>query len=254
MINEILYLHKYTMNLVKLNAINSTNEFLNDLVKDTTTENWTVVVAENQTKGKGQFQNKWQSEDGKNLTFSVLCELDDFHIDYSCYMNYVVSLAVFNVLKEYIPRKLKVKWPNDILSASKKICGILIENTVSKNKIVRSIIGIGLNINQEKFDSLPNASSLKLIASKEFDKNELLEKIVNELKKQTFLINKRLFEVIKDEYEANLYKKNVPSMYKDTFDTVFMGKILGVNQQGQLIVELENETIKSFGLKEIKFL
>lgn len=242
------------MKLVKLNAINSTNAFLKDMVKNKTVENWTVVVTENQTAGKGQFENKWQSEKGKNLTFSVLCELKGLSVADSFYLNCVVSLAIYNVLIEYIPERLKIKWPNDIMSATKKICGILIENTVSKDKITRAIIGIGLNVNQEEFKCLPNASSLKMITGTNFDKDILLEKIIEELKKQVYYLESGAFLQIKEVYERFLYKINTPSMYEDAFGNLFMGKILGVNQQGKLLVELENETHKLFDLKEIKFL
>lgn len=242
------------MKLVKLNAINSTNAFLKDMVKSKTVENWTVVVTENQTAGKGQFENKWQSKKGKNLTFSVLCELKGLSVTDSFYLNCVVSLAIYNVLIDYIPERLKIKWPNDIMSAAKKICGILIENTVSKDKITRAIIGIGLNVNQDEFKGLPNASSLKMITGTNFDKDVLLEKIIEELKKQVYYLESGAFLQIKEVYERFLYKINTPSMYEDVFGSLFMGKILGVNQQGKLLVELENETHKLFDLKEIKFL
>lgn len=242
------------MKLVKLNAINSTNAFLKDLVKESSTENWTTVVTENQTAGKGQFQNKWQSEAGKNLTFSVLCEFKNLAVANSFYINCAVSLAIYNVLAHEIPNKLTVKWPNDIMAGSKKICGILIENTVSKDKIIRSIIGVGLNVNQAAFVDLRNASSLKMITGNIFDKEKLLFKIVDELKGQIHYLENEALHQIKKAYEQNLYKINAPSMYKDAFGNLFMGKILGINQQGKLLVELENETVKTFDLKEIKFL
>lgn len=250
----MLYFCNYIMKLVKLNAINSTNAFLKDMAKHKAVENFTVVVAKNQTAGKGQFDNKWQSEKGKNLTFSILCDFESLKIIDSFYLNCSVSLAVFNVLVNYIPERLKIKWPNDIMSASKKVCGILIENTVSKGKITRAIIGIGLNVNQEEFKNLPNASSLKIITGNTFDKELLLEKIVIELKKQVTFIESGAFEQIKEAYEQFLYKINTPSMYEDVFGNLFMGKILGVNQQGKLLVELEDETHKLYDLKEIKFL
>lgn len=242
------------MKLVKLNAINSTNAFLKDMVSDNVIENWTVVVAQNQTAGKGQFENKWQSEKGKNLTFSVLCRFKNFKVIDSFYLNCVVSLAIYNVLVNYIPERLKIKWPNDIMSASKKICGILIENTVSKNSVTRAVIGIGLNVNQKEFKNLPNASSLKIITGTHFNKDVLLENIIEELKKQVSFLESGAITQIHTAYLTNMYKINTPSMYEDAFGNLFMGKILGINQQGKLQVELENETQKIFDLKEIKFL
>lgn len=242
------------MKFVKLNAIDSTNNFLKDLVKDTSAENWTVVTTENQTSGKGQFQNKWHSEPGKNLTFSVLCEFKGFKAEQAFYLNCAISLAIFNVLQEYIPEKLYIKWPNDILSHSKKLGGILIENTVNKDFILRSVIGIGLNVNQTRFDDLPNASSVKLMYGHELDKEKLLYKLVEELKKQVALIERKAFDMIKARYQRYLYRINIPAMYQEPSGDQFMGKILGINNQGRLLVELENELIKSFDLKEIRFI
>lgn len=243
------------MKLVKLNAIDSTNNFLKNLVKDASTENWTVITAEGQTAGKGQFQNKWYSEPGKNLTFSVLCEIKNFKAEQAFYLNCLVSLGIFKVLQRYIPHKLNIKWPNDILSHSKKLCGILIENTVSSTTVVHSVIGVGLNVNQDVFDiGLPSATSMKLIARKEFDRKILLQEIVRELKIHVKLIEKGSFEAIKNNYEKYLFRINMPSMYKDTRGYQFMGKIQGINDQGNLLIELENGSIKSYGLKEIQFI
>ena len=243
------------MKLVKLNAIDSTNIFLKNLVKDTSTDNWTVITAKNQTSGKGQFQNKWHSEPGKNLTFSVLCEIEHFKATDAFYLNYVVSLAIFKVLKDHITEEISIKWPNDILSHSKKLCGILIENTVNNDLIIRSIIGVGLNVNQDTFGvDLANATSMKNIANKSFDRMVLLEELISELKQQVQRIENKKFELIKNDYEEHLYRKNVPAMYKDELGHPFMAKILGVNEMGNLVMELENESIKSFDLKEIQFI
>ena len=243
------------MKVVKLNAIDSTNNFLKDLVKNTSVESWTVITTEKQTAGKGQYKNKWLSEPSKNLTFSVLCRFINFKAEDAFYLNCVVSLAIFSVLKDNIPEGLNIKWPNDILSHGKKICGILIENTVQKGNIIRAIIGIGLNVNQEDFDgSLPHAISMKMVTNRDFDRELLLEKVINELKKQVELLEGDNFKEIIEYYEKHLYKIHVSAMYKDAKENRFMGKILGINHQGNLLVELENGSIKSFGPKEIQFL
>ena len=134
------------MKIVKLNAIDSTNTYLKDLIKLTTVENWTVIVTDNQVKGKGQFDNKWISDKGKNLTFSILVKFESLKIKQQFYLNYSVSIALYNVLRYYIPEKLTVKWPNDILSANHKICGILIESSINNSNVNHAIIGIGLII------------------------------------------------------------------------------------------------------------
>jgi len=242
------------MKIVKLDAIDSTNSYLENLMKQTTVENGTVVIAEHQTNGKGQFDNKWISDKGKNLTFSILSRFKNLKVKHQCYLNYCISIALYNVLKYYIPEKLTVKWPNDILSANHKICGILIKNSITNSNIKYAIIGIGLNVNQVIFpEHLINATSLKKILNKSIDKDELLDKIILEIQYQLVLIQQQKFEEIKFQYEKFLYKKGMPSMFVDNNDTVFLGKILGVSNQGKLQVELDDDSIQEYTLNEIKF-
>lgn len=243
------------MKIVKLDAINSTNTFLKDLVRMSTVENYTVVVTENQTHGKGQFDNTWSSEKGKNLTFSILCKFSNLEVQHSFYLNCAISLAIYTVIHRYIKKKLKVKWPNDILSSNKKLCGILIENTVSNGKIINAVIGVGLNVNQENFsDELPNATSLKILSGKEYDKELLLEELIVEIQIQTDLIVAEKFSILKSNYEDVLYRNGIPAMFKNNLYGKFLGKILGITYQGKLVIELENETLEKFDLKEIEFI
>jgi BirA family biotin operon repressor/biotin-[acetyl-CoA-carboxylase] ligase len=254
MIIDVLYLQIY-MKIVKLNAINSTNTFLRDLARESEVENFTVVVTENQTNGKGQFDNKWTSEIGKNLMFSVLYKFSDLNVDNAFYLNCAISLAIYKALSKYHKEKLKVKWPNDILSSRKKLCGILIENTVSNGKITSAIIGIGLNVNQENFPKdLPNATSLKNVMGKEIDKEKLFLELLETIKQQLLLVIDKQFTHLQKSYEQVLYKKNKPMMFRNDLLGNFLGKILGITKQGKLIIELENETIEVFDLKEIKFI
>ena len=116
------------MHIIKLNAIDSTNSYLKELTSKQTVENFTVVMAENQTNGRGQRGANWEVETGKNLTFSVLIKdvLLNFEEVFNLYV--VVAVSLFQTfIKLKIP-DLSIKWANDILSDKKKICGILIEN------------------------------------------------------------------------------------------------------------------------------
>lgn len=240
------------MHIVKVDATESTNTFLKELCQQNHLENFTVVSANEQTKGRGQMHASWQSEKGKNLTFSVLVRFDDLEINQQFYISKVISLAIFEVLYDLLPTKISVKWPNDIMSAHQKICGILIENSVKKTRIVYSIVGIGLNVNQLKFENLPNASSMKLIANTSFDLDYVLQKILKSIKKYTAILDAKDFQLIDSLYLKHLYKFNKPAMYKNRNEN-FMGKIVGVSLHGKLQVELEDKTIKEFDLKEIKF-
>ena len=149
------------MEIIKLNATNSTNTYLKNLIKEKPIADLSCVWALSQTQGRGQQGASWVAEPGKNLTFSVFKKFDQLPSEYHFLLNMEVSLAIFRALKKlYIP-DLAVKWANDILSAKKKICGILIENTLHKEYITASVIGIGLNVNQLFFNDLPNVSSLQ---------------------------------------------------------------------------------------------
>ena len=157
------------MRIVKLNAIDSTNSYLKELSTTESLDDYTAVLAKNQTKGRGQLGAIWNSKESKNLTFSVFKDFSSYKFGVPFYISLVTALALLKTLESFGIPRLTVKWPNDILSADKKICGILIENVIKQNNINASIIGIGLNVNQLVFDNLPRASSLKLISGKHFD-------------------------------------------------------------------------------------
>lgn len=243
------------MRIIKLNAIESTNTFLKDLSVNSAQEDFTIVVTEQQTSGRGQMNTKWVSETGKNLMFSVLINFNDFSISNQTFLNFAVAMAVFEALNEFKLPKLSVKWPNDILSEKKKICGVLIENNLKGMNISSSIIGIGINVNQNSFpENVPNASSLRLILNEELDRDIVFTKVIDRLKINIDLLRSKEFELLEDKYIRVLYKKNIPSMFKDAENVLFMGKILGVNTtNGKLQVELSDETIKEFALKEVSF-
>lgn len=242
------------MKIIKLDAIDSTNSFLKDMAVKVSLDDFTVVVAKTQTSGRGQMNANWESDSGKNLTFSVFIKFPNLLIADYKYLNHCVSLSVYDAVKYLKLPRLAIKWPNDIMSENKKIAGILIENTLNATKINSSIIGIGLNVNQNYFsDNLPNASSLKIILGKNIDLDILLNKIVLKLKDKINLLNKKEYLFLEKEYLNVLYKKNVPSMFKTNQNILFMGKIIGVSNVGNLQIELENETIKEFGIKDVSF-
>lgn len=242
------------MKIIKLNAINSTNSFLKELNKSSTLENFTVVVTDNQTKGRGQINTSWTSEPHKNLTFSVLLNDLNIKIEESKFLNFAVSLSILETLNSINIPKIAIKWPNDIMSANDKICGILIENSLSKKIIKNSIVGIGLNVNQTKFENLINVSSIKKIKGRDFDLEDLLKIILKNLKNNIELINTKKLETLEKNYLKSLYKLNTISRFKDKDEHIFNGVIVGVSKNGNLKLRLENNSIKEFGLKEIKFL
>ena len=242
------------MEIIKLNATNSTNTYLKNLLKEKQVKDLSCIWALSQTQGRGQQGAKWISEPGKNLTFSVLKKFENLSSEYHFLLNMEVSLAIFRTLKKlYIP-DLAVKWANDILSSKKKICGILIENTLHKEQISSSIIGIGLNVNQVFFNDLPNVSSLQKIMGHPFDLEEVLLLICQELEVSLKSLSPTRFETMLDEYHTHLFRKDKPSTFEYPNGERFMGYIRGVSHNGQLQVEQEDALMSSFSLKEIKLL
>ena len=242
------------MEIIKLNATNSTNTYLKNLLKEKQVKDLSCIWALSQTQGRGQQGAKWISDPGKNLTFSVLKKFENLPSEYHFLLNMEVSLAIFRALKKlYIP-DLAVKWANDILSSKKKICGILIENTLHKEQISSSIIGIGVNVNQVFFNDLPNVSSLQKIMGHPFDLEEVLLLICQELEVSLKSLSPTRFETMLDEYHTHLFRKDKPSTFEYPNGERFMGYIRGVSHNGQLQVEQEDALMSSFSLKEIKLL
>ena len=242
------------MEIIKLNATNSTNTYLKNLLKEKQVKDLSCIWALSQTQGRGQQGAKWISEPGKNLTFSILKKFENLSSEYHFLLNMEVSLAIFRALKKlYIP-DLAVKWANDILSSKKKICGILIENTLHKEQISSSIIGIGVNVNQVFFNDLPNVSSLQKIMGHPFDLEEVLLLICQELEVSLKSLSPTRFESMLDEYHTHLFRKDKPSTFEYPNGERFMGYIRGVSHNGQLQVEQEDALMSSFSLKEIKLL
>jgi BirA family biotin operon repressor/biotin-[acetyl-CoA-carboxylase] ligase len=240
---------------IKLNAIDSTNSFLKDLALNMEVENFTVVVTNQQLKGRGQQGSSWVSESFKSLIFSVFVLFKELNILDSRYLNFAVSLAIFEALNEESIPGISIKWPNDILSGNKKLCGILIENSFKSGEISSSVIGIGLNVNQTGFPkSLKKVSSLKLLSNKDFNLEKLLESIVSKLKVKIEMLDSKDFKTLEAEYLKVLYRKNIPTMFKNSQDVLFMGIISGISKEGKLQIALEDDSIQEFGIKEVSFL
>lgn len=238
------------MQLIKLNAIDSTNSFLREMIFSKVVSDYTIVVAKHQTKGRGQMGTVWHSSKDKNLMFSVFKDLSMHDVEFPFYISMAISLAVFKTLKALHIPDLSIKWPNDILSANKKVCGILIENVI-KNKLNSTIIGVGLNVNQTEFKGIPNASSLKKITGIQYDLDEILHHIINHIKTYSKLLEQGDYEVVKAEYEANLFRINKPSTFKNTDGELFSGFIIGVTKYGKLRVVIEDKIEKRFDFKEV---
>jgi len=243
------------IDIIKVNAIGSTNGFLKELVKSKTVTQTTCLWTKKQTNGRGQMGNSWQTEDEKNLTFSIYTPIILPFIQNPITINLLTTLCIYKVLKLINIPQLYIKWPNDIMSVNKKIGGILIENTYQNGVLSGSIIGIGLNVNQEKFKNLPQASSLKKITNHQFDIELLLKQILNQFEKTFFTYDNIHFSSLKETYEAMLFRKGKPSSFiKTDTNLMFTGIIRGITNNGKLIVLEEDNITNLYNLKEIRLL
>lgn len=242
------------MHIIKLNAIDSTNSFLRQLSTKDLVEDFTVVVAKHQTKGRGQMGTKWSSQESKNLTVSVFKNISYIKLENYFFISMVVSLALYKALSVFQIKKLRIKWPNDILSEDKKLAGILIETVIKQQQMQAAIIGIGLNVNQTKFGNLPNASSLRLISGKVFSLDEVLQELLKQMELYFKLLEQGELDHLKLQYETYLFRRGKPSTFKNASDDMFAGIILGVSDSGNLKVQIEDGIVKEYDLKEIKLL
>ena len=242
------------MNIIKLDAIDSTNSYLKKIILEKNVSDYTIVTANFQTEGKGQLGYMWESEDSKNLLCSIYKKDLGIKVEDQFVLSMLVSLSIIRTLEKLNLPKLYIKWPNDIMSDNKKICGILVENMVKQNSIKESVIGIGLNVNQDTFKNLPNATSIKKIKGVAFNIDELLNDLANNIKKQFIDFNQSKIDLIFRQYEDVLYRMNIPSTFKNSEGDVFTGFIKGVNNLGRLKVLLEDNLTKSYSIKDILLL
>ncbi len=239
--------------LHQFDALASTNQFALDLLSKSNPSEGTVVLTRDQYAGKGQINNKWESEAGKNLTFSVLLYPKFLAAKKQFLLSQVVSLAIFDALKEYISRGLKIKWPNDLYVFDKKVTGILIQNSLKGYFLQASVIGIGVNVNQIVFRShAPNPTSLALEIKREINLNQLLSELFYHLETRYLQLKAGRIEQLRLDYMDNLYRLGKASFFKRPNGIIFKGKIRDISESGKLIIDTKNGKEK-FSLKEIEY-
>lgn len=212
----------------------------------------TVFAADNQTKGRGQRSNTWESEPSKNLTFSIVLYPDFLRTDEQFLLSKAISVAVVDLLREY-GLSAKIKWPNDIYVGDKKITGILIENSIIENRIASSIIGVGLNVNQRVFVSdAPNPTSIAIELDKEFDRKIMLERLLFLFEQYYNMLAANNYTKLENDYFTNLYHNDGFYLYTSGANK-FRAKITGISNIGELLLETTNGDRQKFGFKEIAF-
>lgn len=244
------------MKIIKLDAINSTNEYLKNYIQDKSIRNSHAVYTFNQTKGKGQRGKTWLSEPEKNLAFSICFFPKNLKVNDQFCLNMIVSLLIINTLKSLKIPNLKIKWPNDILSGEKKICGILNEIKVKGNMIDNIIVGFGINVNQDNFENLPNASSLKLIKNINYDLDVLVSLIIQDLKSYNCLktFSEQELKTLHNNYYKNLYGTSKFETFVDLNNIVFKGKIISVDRSGVVKIKKKDTSVKNYNFHEIQMI
>ena len=238
---------------LKVNQTASTNTYLSRLAA--TLPGGTVIYTPSQTAGRGQKGNSWESEDGKNLTFSLLLKRPPVKARDQFYLSEAAALAVVEALTATAGDGFTVKWPNDVYWQDKKVCGMLIENSLNGSDIAHSIVGIGINVNQERFLSdAPNPVSLINITGREHDLEALLRQVCTRIEELVESLSDDSARIdLHNRYMAALYRndgKEYP--FEDASGHRFMASIAGISPDGTLTLRHENGTLHSYLFKEVK--
>ena len=239
-------------NKIYLDEITSTNSFLKELCKTSNIDEGTIVWTDFQTAGRGQKGNVWESEVSKNLLFSIVLYPHFLKINEQFIISQAISLAIKDVLDEYIG-DICIKWPNDIYWKNKKICGILIENELMDEKICFSIIGIGININQQQFVSdAPNPVSLRQITGQGYNRETILNAIQEKILAVYNLLGSSK-KAVSERYKQSLYRQSGYFGFRDK-DGEFKAQIKDVTDNGFLILQTEDGIEKQYAFKEVRFI
>lgn len=239
--------------VIRLEETVSTNIYLRELVRERSLEEGSMVISDFQVNGRGQMGNSWFSSKGENLLFSLLIYPKDVPANEQFIISRIASLAVKNTLDRFTD-DIRIKWPNDIYWKEQKIAGILIENDIEGKYISNSVIGIGLNVNEQQFPTeLPNPVSLRQITGVVHERRYILDIFQREF----FLLYRDFqrgeIKTIEDEYMLDLYRINGYHWYEDK-DGRFMAEITNVLPSGHLVLKpLEIEENREYAFKEVAF-
>ncbi len=208
----------------------------------------TAIRADFQSAGKGQMGQLWQGESGENIYMSLALELQ-IPAEKQFLVNMAVSLAVLHTIKFFLP-KASIKWPNDIYHEGRKLAGILIENSVQGSLLASSIIGIGINVNQENFGPLTKAASLRSFTNQLIPLKKVYDSLISQLEWQLASLPEE-WRIWQEYHENLLFYGSITTFQSN--GRLFKGRVKGVDQWGRLEVEEEGE-VKQYSIKEIQWI
>lgn len=239
--------------IVRLEVTDSTNNYANRQIRENAMSEGTVFLAYEQTTGRGQLKNIWESEPGQNLLFSIVLFPEFLEIRRQFMLSKVVTLGIYKAMNKYVD-SLNIKWPNDIYAANQKLGGILIENSIMNGLLKSSVVGIGLNVNQTVFHSdAPNPVSLQLLTNQHYNCEIILAEILSGINGYYALLRDGQDDVIDREFISVLYRLNEKNDFKAEGE-IFEGEIIGVNDIGQLLIRTNDGEVLEFHFKEVEFL
>lgn len=243
------------LNLIRLESAGSTNEYASHLLQNGSATEFTVIWTLGQYSGKGLGGTIWESEPGKNLTFSIIIYPYFLDISRQFVLNRAIALGVHDYLCSVVePDAVKIKWPNDIYYGDRKVAGILIENAIMDRAFRHSIVGIGINMNQVSFPpDLPNPVSLREITGTGYKLEENLERVCEAIKKRYQALSRDPENSPADEYISKLYRYATLSSYLYRNRTI-RASITGIEESGHLLLRTDSGESICCDLKEIVFL
>ncbi len=250
---ETLFIGK---NTIFLHETESTNSYAINLLKNVKLPEGTLVYTGKQTKGKGQRGSTWNAEVINNVTVSYILNPSFLDLKNQHYLYQIAALACYDTTAELLDSSqidIKIKWPNDILVNGKKLCGILIENSLNNDRLNWSVIGVGFNVNQTYFEGLEKACSLKQITSKTFRVEEVMKTISSFLEKRYLDLKANKLPVINSAYTAVLHGLNKRLKFQVKGNTVFFS-VKGISNTGLLVLEDDKCKKWEFDVKEITWL
>jgi len=240
--------------IIKLNATTSTNDYFKEKRIKRNCNDGELVWTKHQTSGRGQSNKAWEAQPNKSLSLSIYRAFDEKSPPHPFIISSAVACATIRALHSIGVPELNIKWPNDILSCSQKIGGILIENTYKYSRLNETIIGLGLNINQNKFNTLPHASSLLMITERKWNIEAVLNALIQRFESALFSDLLVAEKATLAEFNSYLWRKNKPSKFESSKEA-FEAIPLGVTQEGKLrISSLDGGSQNTIDLKQARML
>lgn len=243
--------------ILHFSILDSTNDYAKLLLTNNTPKNGTVILADYQSEGRGQQDNSWESEEGKNLLFSLILYPKLLPAEQQFFMNMAICNGIIEGLSYLVKiPKLSIKWPNDIMIGDRKLAGILIENAISGIQIKYAVVGIGINIYQCNWKAIDTAISLgAYIPEGHLSRWQILESILIAIERNYYLLERGKHNLIKDTYMKHLYRHDGHYHQFRRGDKEFAAKILDVCADGRLkLLEEYSQSVGDYVLKEIKFI